>query len=255
MVTTLGAASIPLIIFVTLCGWILCFLLAELSAMMPERTGGAPSYAYPAFRERWPGPVADHANGIAAWAYWLGWFPVAPLNMILASFYICDRFNLNTTAGFTPIDTFIAWWTLAIAAVGILLFFIPSYLGIRIGAGFATVLGLVSMIPLTFLAVIWIFTGNFDFGNVTSFHHLDGSELLQLLQWPWLDLRLPRLLVPAHLERARDGGGRLLHRRMQGPCARREDRDDAGGLLRALHLHADPGRLRRRAGRNSALQP
>jgi hypothetical protein len=40
---TLGAASIPLIIFVTLCGWILCFLLAELSAMMPERTGGAPS--------------------------------------------------------------------------------------------------------------------------------------------------------------------------------------------------------------------
>jgi amino acid transporter len=31
------------------------------------------------------------------------------------------------------------------------------------------------MIPLTFLAVIWIFTGNFDFGNVTSFEHLDGS--------------------------------------------------------------------------------
>ena len=81
------------------------------------------------------------------------------------------------------------------------------------------------------------------------------EQLLQLLQRPWLDLRLPRLLVPAHLECARDGGGRLLHRRMQGPCARREDRDDAGGLLRAVHLHADPGRLRGGAGRNRALQP
>src|SRR5262249_24002253 len=78
MVTALGAASIPLIIFVTLCGWILCFLLAELSAMMPERTGGAPSYVYPAFKEKWPGPIADPANGTAAWAYSLPSSPPPP---------------------------------------------------------------------------------------------------------------------------------------------------------------------------------
>jgi amino acid transporter len=36
-------------------------------------------------------------NGFTAWAYWLGWFPVAPLNMILASFYIVDRFKLDVT--------------------------------------------------------------------------------------------------------------------------------------------------------------
>ena len=71
-------------------------MLAELSAMMPERTGGAPSYVYPAFRHRWP-RGAKHANGLASWMYWLGWFPVAPLNMILASFYIADRFGLNTS--------------------------------------------------------------------------------------------------------------------------------------------------------------
>jgi amino acid transporter len=177
MVTSLGAASIPLIVIVTLCGWLLCFLLAELSAMMPERTGGAPSYVFPAFKERFgPGRVSKHANGAAAWLYWQGWFPVGPLNMILASFYLADRFNLNTTAGFTPIHTFIAWWTLGIAVVGMLLFFIPAYLGIRIGAGFATVLGLISMIPLTFLAVVWIFTGNFDLGNLSGFHQLDGSS-------------------------------------------------------------------------------
>jgi amino acid transporter len=174
MVTTLGAASIPLIVFITITGYILCLLLAELSAMMPERAGGAPSYAYPAYKEKWP-RAAKHINGVTAWMYWLGWFPVAPLNMILASFYLCDRFHLNVTSGFTPINTFIAWWTLAIAIIGILLFFIPAYLGIRIGAAFATVLGLLAMTPLTFLAVSWIFSGNADWGALSGFRHLDGS--------------------------------------------------------------------------------
>jgi amino acid transporter len=174
MVTSLGAASIPLIVAITAMGWLLCLLLAELSAMMPERTGGAPSYVYPAFKHRWP-RFAKHANGMSAWMYWLGWFPVAPLNMILASFYIADRLGLNTDSGFTPINTFIAWWTLAIAVVGIALFFIPAYLGIRIGTAFATLLGLISMIPLTFLAVAWLFSGNFDLGNLSSFTQLDGS--------------------------------------------------------------------------------
>ncbi|MFN8132233.1 MAG: APC family permease [Solirubrobacteraceae bacterium] len=175
MVTTLGAASIPLIVVVTFSGYLLCLLLAELAAMMPERTGGLPSFVYPAFRDRSP-KVAAHANGITAWAYWLGWFPVAPLNMILASFYLADRFGLDTTSGFTPINTFIAWWTLAIAVVGILLVFIPAYFGIRIGTAFATVLGVLSMIPLTFLAVSWLFSGEADWGNVSGFNQLDGSS-------------------------------------------------------------------------------
>ena len=175
MVTSLGAASIPLIVVITIMGYLLCLMLAELSAMMPERSGGAPSYAYPAYKDKWP-RAAKHVNGITAWMYWLGWFPVAPLNMILASFYLADRFNLNTSAGFTPIHTFIAWWTLAIAMVGIVLFFIPAYMGIRIGAGFATVLGLLAMTPLTFLAVAWIFTGNADWGQLSGFHQLDGSS-------------------------------------------------------------------------------
>src|SRR5881227_2005592 len=161
MVTALGASAIPVIMIITITGYLLCLLLAELSAMMPERAGGAPSYAYPAYKEKWP-RAAKHINGATAWMYWLGWFPVAPLNMILASFYLADRFHLNTTSGFTPIHTFIAWSTIGISVVGILLFFIPAYLGIRIGAAFATVLGLLAMTPLTFLAVAWIFTGNAD---------------------------------------------------------------------------------------------
>src|ERR671931_646052 len=105
MVTSVGAASIPSIVIVTLTGWLLCLFLAELSAMMPERVGGSPSYAYPAYKDHWP-RLAEHINGFTAWAYWLGWFPVGPPNMILASFYIGGKLH-PSPGGFTPIHTFI----------------------------------------------------------------------------------------------------------------------------------------------------
>src|SRR5258708_28503880 len=106
MVTALGASAIPLIIIVTLSGYMLCLLLAELSAMMPERTGGSPSYAYPAFREKWPN-AAKPINGVPAWAYWLGLVPLAALKMILASFYLARPVPLNTTSGLTPVHHFL----------------------------------------------------------------------------------------------------------------------------------------------------
>jgi amino acid transporter len=174
MVTTLGAASIPVIVLITVSGYLLCLFLAELSAMMPDRSGGSPAYAYPAYKDRWP-RVAEHVNGFTAWAYWLGWFPVAPLNMILASYYIVDRLGLSQS-GFTPINTPIAWWTLAISVVGLVLLFIPSYLGLRFGTFFATALAVLAMIPLTFVAISWIFHPSVaHFGWLFHFRHLDGS--------------------------------------------------------------------------------
>src|SRR5579859_2513150 len=174
MVTELGAASVPVIVVITITGYLVCLLLAELSAMMPDRTGGLPSYAYPAYKDRWP-RLAEHINGFTAWAYWLGWFPVAPLNMILASFYIVDRFKLSQ-AGFTPIHTPIAWWTLGISVGGLLLLAVPAVMGLRFGTVFATALAILSMIPLTFLAISWIFHPSVvDFGQLFHFRHTDGS--------------------------------------------------------------------------------
>ncbi len=173
--TVFGASYIPFIVFFTLTGVILCLLLAELSAMMPERTGGSPSYAYPAYKERWP-RLAPHVNGITSWMYWVGWMPVAPLNMILASFYITDRLGLDATSGITPISTFIPWWTLVITLIGLLLVAIPAYLGIRFGTVMATVLAVLSMIPLTFLSIGFIF--NLDAAHwveLAGFPQLDGS--------------------------------------------------------------------------------
>ena len=189
MVTELGAASVPVIVVITISGYIVCLLLAELSAMMPDRSGGLPAYAYPAYKDKWP-RFAEHVNGFSAWAYWLGWFPVAPLNMILASFYIVDRFKLNATAGITPIHTLIAWWTLGIAIVGILLLAIPAVRGLRFGTAFATTLALLSMIPLTFLAIAWIFNPSVvDFGQLWHFRHTDGSGFFTpLFGHGWLTL-------------------------------------------------------------------
>src|ERR1700758_778300 len=188
MVTSLGASSIPVTVFITLTGWLLCLFLAELSAMMPERTGGSPTYAYPAYKDRYP-RFAKHINGFTAWAYWLGWFPVAPLNMILASYYIVDRFKLST-AGFTPIHTPIAWWTLGISIVGLLVLAIPAVRGLRFGTVFATTLALLSMIPLTFLAIAWIFNpSSVNFSWLWHFRHTNGSGFFTpLFGHGWLTL-------------------------------------------------------------------
>src|SRR6202046_3304797 len=188
MVTQLGAASIPVIVVITISGYLVCLLLAELSAMMPDRSGGLPSYAYPAYRTRWP-RFAEHVNGFSAWAYWLGWFPVAPLNMILASLYITERFHLST-AGFSPLGTTITWWTLGISIVGLIVLSVPAVRGLRFGTMFATALAVLSMIPLTFLAISWIFHPSVvDFSQLWHFRHTNGSGFFSpLFGHGWLTL-------------------------------------------------------------------
>jgi amino acid transporter len=175
MVTSWGAAAIPQMAVITITGYLLCLMLAELSAMMPDRSGGSPTYAMVAYRDRWPG-LAKHINGMTCWAYWLGWFPVAPLNMILASFYLSDLFDIGAIDTITPINTPIAVSTILIAIVGIVALFIPAFLGIRLGATFATVLGLLAMIPLTFIGIAAVFRPSVaDWGELSGFTQLDGT--------------------------------------------------------------------------------
>ena len=120
----MGSAGVYWMIFWSITGYLLCLFLAELAAMMPDRTGGAPAYAYVAYKDKWP-RFAVHVNGFCAWAYWHGWFPVAPLNMILASFYLVQLFHLPET-GIIVLGTHIAWWTIGISIGGCLLYTSPS---------------------------------------------------------------------------------------------------------------------------------
>jgi len=69
--------------------------------VMPDRTGGIPSYTTAAF-EPLHRSTAKHLGGLSAWAYWLGWFPVAPINMILASAYITQIFGIPQGRSFLP---------------------------------------------------------------------------------------------------------------------------------------------------------
>ena len=120
MVTSLGAAAIPLIIIITLSGYLLCLFLAELSAMMPERAGGSPTYAYVGFKDKWP-RLAEHVNGFSCWAYWLGWFPVGAAEHDPGVVLHRRRCLVSTSTNtFTPIHTPIAYWTVVIAIAGIL---------------------------------------------------------------------------------------------------------------------------------------
>jgi amino acid transporter len=176
MVNAFGAAAIPQMALITLSGFVLCLLLAEMSAMMPDRTGGSPTYAMVAYQDRWP-RLAEHINGATCWAYWLGWFPVAPLNMIIASGYLAALFDIGPHGTITLIQTPISTTTLVIAIVGIVGLFIPAYFGIRLGAAFATVLGLLSMIPLTIIALggVWR-PDKADYSQLSGFPQVDGTS-------------------------------------------------------------------------------
>ncbi len=174
-VQSLGAASIPLFFLVTGAGVILCFCLAELAAMMPHRTGGLPSYAYETYKDFGP-TVARHMGGLSAWAYGLGWFPVAPINMILAARYIAMLWGIPLGKEFTPISASISTTVLLISIIGLIVLFVPCYLGIRLGAGFATVLGIVSMVPLTLLIFLPFFKpSTLRWSNVAGFHLADPT--------------------------------------------------------------------------------
>lgn len=174
IVSGMGSAGVIWMVFWTITGLLLCLFLAELATMMPNRAGGAPAYAYAGFKDRWP-RLAVHVNGFCSWAYWHGWFPVAPLNMILASFYIVELFHLPTT-GFVVLGTPIAWWTVGISVGGILLLFLPAYLGMRFSQGFAVTLGLLSMIPMTFLAISWVFNPSIGhYGDLFKFAYPNGQ--------------------------------------------------------------------------------
>jgi amino acid transporter len=92
--------------------------------------------------------------------------------MILCSSYLVALFGIPTGPTFQPfgdIGVPISLSSLLISAGGILVMFVPSWLGIQMGARAATVLGLLAMTPLT-LMVFLPFTkpSSIDWSNLSS---------------------------------------------------------------------------------------
>src|SRR5262249_43196776 len=151
------------------------FCLAGLARMWRDRTGATPSFAAESSPPRAGNPVARHIGGTSGWAYWLGWFPVAPINVILTASYLAVLFNFSPGHMVQPVGT--VWGTpiginiILICFALLILIYIPSYLGIRLGAAFATVLGVLSMLPLRVIFSLPFFKpSSIHWGNVAGFH-------------------------------------------------------------------------------------
>jgi amino acid transporter len=187
-VQSMGAAAIPAIALVVVMGMILCLCMAELAAMMPHRTGGLPSFAYDAFKP-FGHTAAKHIGGVSGWGYWIGWFPVAPINMILAASYIAVLFHIPLGRSLLPLGSVgapINVGVLVITVIALLVLYVPCYLGIRLGAGFATFLGIVSMVPLTLLIILPVFKpSTFHWSYVSGFHYIDpkAGSVTFFLAW------------------------------------------------------------------------
>ena len=170
----LGGFAIVLFAIITGIGVFLCFCLAEMAATWPERSGGLPSYAFETFKPV-GNNVSRHVGGLSSWAYWLGWFTVVPINAFLASLYIVDLFNIDFGGDFGPISSkFGSVVPVDVFVVGVILLlvmFIPCWMGIRLGATFATVLGVLTIIPLVLLCVLPLFKP----GSLNGFDNLTLS--------------------------------------------------------------------------------
>lgn len=174
----MGSAALPNFLVVSATGWLLCLFLAELAAMMPERTGGAPAYAYAAFVDRMP-RAYPHINGVTSWMYWLGWMPVLAVNMLLVGSYLIALLHIPTGPELqlfgqpaVPLSTLVVGAALSVAL------YIPAYFGIRFGAALATILGLLSVASLTVIVVLPLFhLGAAHAGNVFPFVTPSGASL------------------------------------------------------------------------------
>ena len=186
-----GALAIILMGVMTIAGCFLCFCLAELATMWPDRTGGIPSFATESFRP-WTGDTAArHIGGVSGWAYWLGWFPVAPINVILTASYLAFLFKFSQGHLIDPVGT--TWGTpigitiVLVCFALLILIFIPAYLGIRLGAAFATVLGILSMLPITVMIFLPFFhPSSLHWGNVAGFHAPPGVVVTFTFICAWL---------------------------------------------------------------------
>jgi amino acid transporter len=188
-VASMGAAAIPAIALVVIIGMIVCLCMGELAALLPHRTGGMPSYAYESFQPLGK-TAAKHIGGISGWGYWLGWFPVAPINMLLAAGYIAVLFHVPLGRSFSPLGTLgspVSIGVLVITVVGLVGLFVPCYLGIKLGATFATILGVVSMVPLTLLVILPVFKpSSFHWHNLSGFHYADPKTAGTIFFLGWI---------------------------------------------------------------------
>ncbi len=144
---------------------IYCFLLAELSAMFPEKVGGLPTYAVEGFRDKKWGNLL---GGLNNWAYFLGWSPVIAVNTSLLAIYaaVLTGYYPVFFTGVTPIwplgYAYIFAFTLGVGSA----LYAVNYFGLSLGYRTAVVFAFLSLGPLLFLGFAPIVSGSMHWANV-----------------------------------------------------------------------------------------
>ncbi len=77
MAAEIGSASVLVWSLIAIIGVLQCFIIAELAAMYPEKTGGTPVYAHEAFKG-----ISPFIGALSNWGYWFGWIPVIAVNAV-----------------------------------------------------------------------------------------------------------------------------------------------------------------------------
>src|SRR6202034_4680658 len=64
---------------------------------------------------------------------------------------------------------------------------LPCYLGIRLGATFATILGVLAMVPLTLLVILPVFKpSSFHWSNISGVHYADPKTAGTVFFLSWI---------------------------------------------------------------------
>jgi amino acid transporter len=163
--------------------------MGELAALLPHRTGGMPSYAYESF-EPLGKTTAKHIGGSRAgatgsagsrWPRSTCCWPPATSPCSSTCRWAAPSHRSAAIGAPSPIGV------LLITFVGLIGLFIPCYLGIRLGATFATILGVVSMVPLTSWSSCRCSSPAASTGhNISGFHYADPKTAGTVFFLAWI---------------------------------------------------------------------
>ena len=166
-----GALGIILMGVMTIAGCFLCLCLAELATMWPDRTGASrrspPSRSAACRRHHRPAHRRRLGLGLLARLVPGGADQRDPAGVLSGGAVQLRRGHTSIrSARLGHADR---RWPRAICFALRLVIFVPSWFGIRLGAAFATVLGVLSMLPITVLIFLPFFKpSSIHLGNIAG---------------------------------------------------------------------------------------
>lgn len=154
-VAVLGAVVAILVwLFSVVIGALQNEVYAELSTMMPNKSGGIGIYANEGLKR-----YTTFIGPLAVWGYWFGWSTVLSINGLLIGSYLQAEWWPKSDANIVP---------KVIGTVVLLALWLFNVLGLRPGVWFAWLTGIVTMIPLLIVMIVPFVNGTFHGSNLQT---------------------------------------------------------------------------------------